>query len=101
MYNLIILISTLAFFFLPMLIISILYLLIGLQLHRERVLTMVDNRCGFGHESLSRSHKQKLSKRNLQVTKMLSGFQFQLCFLIVALEQKTEFQLTVYMHVCG
>ncbi|XP_023270526.1 neuromedin-U receptor 1-like [Seriola lalandi dorsalis] len=71
MYNLIILISTLVFFLLPMLIISVLYLLIGLQLRRERLTTMVDNRHCFGSESLSRSHKQKLSKRNVQVTKML------------------------------
>ncbi|KAG8013991.1 Neuromedin-U receptor 1 [Nibea albiflora] len=76
MYNLIILISTLVFFLLPMLIISILYLLIGLRLHSERLVTMVDTRCSFGPESLSRSHKQKLSKRNLQVTKML-------CVLVV------------------
>ncbi|XP_035527015.1 neuromedin-U receptor 1-like [Morone saxatilis] len=75
-YNRIILISTLAFFLLPMLIISILYLLIGLRLHSERVMTVVDTRCSFGPESLSRSHKQKLSKRNLQVTKML-------CVLVV------------------
>ncbi|XP_029310012.1 neuromedin-U receptor 1-like [Cottoperca gobio] len=73
MYNLIILISTLAFFLLPMLIISILYLIIGLWLHRERMTTLVTS---FGSESLSSSHKQKLSKRNLQVTKML-------CVLVV------------------
>ncbi|CAJ1071951.1 neuromedin-U receptor 1-like isoform X1 [Xyrichtys novacula] len=72
MYNLIILISTLVFFLLPMLIISILYLLIGLQLRREKALTMVDPRGSFGPESLSKSQKQKLSKRNVQVTKMLS-----------------------------
>ncbi|XP_042285209.1 neuromedin-U receptor 1-like [Thunnus maccoyii] len=76
MYKLIILISTLAFFFLPMLIISILYLLIGMQLHREKVLTMVDNRCSFGSDGLSRSHKQKMCKRNVQITKML-------CVLVV------------------
>ncbi|XP_038574371.1 neuromedin-U receptor 1-like [Micropterus salmoides] len=76
MYNLIILISTLVFFLLPMLMISILYLLIGLQLHRERVRTVVDTRGNFGPESLSRSHMQKLNKRNLQVTKML-------CVLVV------------------
>lgn len=70
-YDLIILISTLAFFLLPMLVISILYLLIGLRLHRERELSKTDNRCSFGPESLSTSHKQKLSKRNVQVTKML------------------------------
>uniref|UniRef100_UPI0037E75C44 neuromedin-U receptor 1-like n=1 Tax=Semicossyphus pulcher TaxID=241346 RepID=UPI0037E75C44 len=76
MYNLIILISTLVFFLLPMLIISILYLLIGLQLHRDKVMTVVDSRCSFGPESLSKSHKQRLSKRNVQVTKML-------CVLVV------------------
>ncbi|XP_068427187.1 neuromedin-U receptor 1-like [Clinocottus analis] len=73
-YNLIILISTLAFFLLPMLIIIILYLLIGLGLRRERMTTVVD--ASLGPESVSRSHKQKLSKRNLQVTKML-------CVLVV------------------
>lgn len=71
MYNLIILISTLVFFLLPMLIISVLYLLIGLRLRRERVLTTVDTNCGFGSESISSSHNQRLSKRNVQVTKML------------------------------
>ncbi|XP_040911459.1 neuromedin-U receptor 1-like [Toxotes jaculatrix] len=76
MYNLIILISTVVFFLLPMLIISVLYLLIGLRLHREGIMTMVDTRCSFGPESLSRSHEQKLSKRNVQVTKML-------CVLVV------------------
>lgn len=76
MYNIIILISTLVFFFLPMLIISILYLLIGLQLHRERILTMVDDKCVFGRESLSRTQKKKLMKRNIQVTKMLCRCHF-------------------------
>ncbi|GAA6222554.1 neuromedin-U receptor 1-like [Lates japonicus] len=71
MYKLIILISTLVFFLLPMLIISVLYLLIGLRLRRERITTVVDTRCSFETESISRSHKQKLSKRNVQVTKML------------------------------
>ncbi|XP_057713439.1 neuromedin-U receptor 1-like [Corythoichthys intestinalis] len=72
MYNLIILISTLVFFILPMLIISILYLLIGLQLHREKTMTTtVEVRCSFGPESLSKAHARKVNKRNLQVTKML------------------------------
>lgn len=71
-YDQIILVSTLVFFLLPMLIISVLYLLIGLRLHRERTLTKVDdNRSSFGPESLSTSNKQKLSRRNMQVTKML------------------------------
>ena len=71
MYNLIILISTLVFFMLPMLIISVLYLLIGLQLRRERLMTVVGTNCSFGPESVSKSHRKRLSKRNLQVTKML------------------------------
>uniref|UniRef100_A0A3Q3L198 G-protein coupled receptors family 1 profile domain-containing protein n=1 Tax=Mastacembelus armatus TaxID=205130 RepID=A0A3Q3L198_9TELE len=41
MYNLIILISTVVFFLLPMLTISMLYLLIVLQLHREQVLKLL------------------------------------------------------------
>uniref|UniRef100_A0A7N6AXW0 G-protein coupled receptors family 1 profile domain-containing protein n=1 Tax=Anabas testudineus TaxID=64144 RepID=A0A7N6AXW0_ANATE len=76
MYNLIILISTLVFFLLPMVTISILYLLIGLQLRRERVVTVVDARCSFGSGSLSQPRIQKLGKRNMQVTKML-------CVLVV------------------
>ncbi|KAK5859492.1 hypothetical protein PBY51_021045 [Eleginops maclovinus] len=68
-YNLIILISTFVFFVLPMMIISILYLIIGLRLHRDRMMNVVET--SFGPESLTRSHKQKLSRRNLQVTKML------------------------------
>ncbi|XP_041848609.1 neuromedin-U receptor 1-like [Melanotaenia boesemani] len=76
MYSLIILISMLAFFVLPMLIISILYFLIGLELHRERVITVVGTDRCFEPESVSKSHKQKLSKRTVQVTKML-------CVLVV------------------
>ncbi|XP_022068926.2 neuromedin-U receptor 1-like [Acanthochromis polyacanthus] len=75
-YNLIILISTVVFFLLPMLIISILYLLIGLRLHRERVMMAADNNSSFGSECVSISHQRRLSKRNLQVTKML-------CVLVV------------------
>ncbi|XP_041659528.1 neuromedin-U receptor 1-like, partial [Cheilinus undulatus] len=72
MYNRIILISTLVFFLLPMLIISILYLLIGLQLHREKLMTVMDSRSSCEPESLSMAHQKKMSKRNMQVTKMLS-----------------------------
>ncbi|MEQ2241747.1 hypothetical protein ILYODFUR_028482 [Ilyodon furcidens] len=70
-YNIIILISTLVFFALPLLIISILYLLIGLHLHREKVINMAGANGNFGPNCLSKSNKQRLSKRNLQVTKML------------------------------
>ncbi|XP_021171330.2 neuromedin-U receptor 1 [Fundulus heteroclitus] len=76
MYNMIILISTLAFFAVPLLIISILYLIIGLRLHREKVRNMEAANGSFGPGSLSNSHTQRLSKRNLQVTKML-------CVLVV------------------
>uniref|UniRef100_A0A667YD28 Neuromedin U receptor 1 n=1 Tax=Myripristis murdjan TaxID=586833 RepID=A0A667YD28_9TELE len=52
MYNLIILVTTVFFFLLPMLIISVLYLLIGLRLHRERVMSMVEATSSFGPESV-------------------------------------------------
>lgn len=72
-YSWIVLISTLAFFLLPMLIISILYLLIGLRLRSEKMnASLVDT--SFGPER--RSYQQKLSKRNLQVTKMLCACHF-------------------------
>lgn len=108
MYNLIILISTLAFFLLPMLIISVLYLLIGLHLHKERII-VVDTRGSFGPESLSRSHEQKLSKRNLQVTKMLCVLvvMFGICWapfhvdrlMWSYIDQTSEEHLQVFEHV--
>lgn len=70
-YTLILLVTTVAFFLLPMLLISVLYLLIGLRLHRERVASAEDSRCSFGPGGLSELHHQRMSKRNLQVTKML------------------------------
>lgn len=70
-YNLIILVTTVAFFLLPMLVISVLYLLIGLRLHSERAVTSADGGSSFGPGGLTASHKKKISKRNLQVTKML------------------------------
>lgn len=72
MYNLIILVTTVVFFLLPMLLISALYLLIGLRLRRERVAAVAeDSGCSFGPGALSESYNQRMSKRNLQVTKML------------------------------
>lgn len=76
MYNLIILVTTVAFFLLPMLAISVLYLLIGLRLHRERAMTAGDGGCSFGPGGLSAAHKQRMSKRNTQVTKMLCRCRF-------------------------
>uniref|UniRef100_H3CQU9 Neuromedin U receptor 1 n=1 Tax=Tetraodon nigroviridis TaxID=99883 RepID=H3CQU9_TETNG len=70
-YNLIVLVTTVAFFLLPMLVIAVLYLLIGLQLHRERAAGAQDGRSSFGPGRLSQSHQQRMSKRNLQVTKMV------------------------------
>lgn len=73
MYNLIILVTTVTFFLLPMLVISVLYLLIGLQLHRERqaAAAAADGRCSFAPGGLSEAHNQRMSKRNLQITRML------------------------------
>lgn len=76
MYNLIILVTTVAFFLLPMLAISVLYLLIGLRLHRERAMTAADGGCSFGPGGLAASHKRRMSKRNTQVTKMLCRWRF-------------------------
>ncbi|XP_056149809.1 neuromedin-U receptor 1 [Lampris incognitus] len=75
-YNFIILITMLFFFLLPMLIMSILYLLIGLHLHTERIMRVLEARSGFVEESLSFSNKQKQRIRHRQVTKML-------CVLVV------------------
>lgn len=75
-YNLIILVTTVAFFLLPMLVISVLYLLIGLRLHSERAMTAADGGCGLGPGGLTASHKKKMSQRNLQVTKMLCRCHF-------------------------
>ncbi|NWH60230.1 NMUR1 protein, partial [Geococcyx californianus] len=68
-YNLIIQITTIVFFFLPMGTISILYLLIGLQLKKEKMLEAL------GAKSVSsrdrhNAREQKKTKRR-QVTKML------------------------------
>lgn len=104
MYNLIILISTLVFFLLPMLIISVLYLLIGLRLRRERVMTEVDANCSFGSESISSLHRQRLSKRNVQVTKMLCRCYFG-TFLIkfnsmLCTPIKKQAPMSPEMHSC-
>ncbi|XP_077580673.1 neuromedin-U receptor 1-like [Stigmatopora nigra] len=69
MYNLIILISTLVFFVLPMLVIGVLYLLIGLRLRREKAASADGS--GLGPEGLGRFHRHRVDKRNHQITKML------------------------------
>lgn len=70
MYKLTIPISALAFFVLPFLIISVIYLLIGLRLYREWGKT-TDTSSRFRPESLSAAHMQKQSTLNMQVMKML------------------------------
>ncbi|NXJ15168.1 NMUR1 protein, partial [Odontophorus gujanensis] len=67
-YNLIIQITTIVFFFLPMGTISILYLLIGLQLKKEKMLEALGAKAS-GDSDHHRARKQKVKRR--QVTKML------------------------------
>ncbi|XP_061098656.1 neuromedin-U receptor 1-like [Conger conger] len=71
MYNLLIQVTTLLFFLLPMLTISVLYLLIGLQLRRERMLIALEAKSGLSHRSYSGVHSQQQRVRHQQVTKML------------------------------
>lgn len=68
-YNLIIQITTIVFFFLPMGTISILYLLIGLQLKKEKMLEALGAKSS-GDSDYHRVRGQKKVKRR-QVTKML------------------------------
>uniref|UniRef100_A0A8C8RZ73 Neuromedin U receptor 1 n=1 Tax=Pelusios castaneus TaxID=367368 RepID=A0A8C8RZ73_9SAUR len=69
-YNLIIQITTILFFFLPMGTISILYLLIGLRLRKEKMLQALEAKLGGDHDYRSIRARQKKSRRR-QVTKML------------------------------
>nr|XP_009478685.1 PREDICTED: neuromedin-U receptor 1 [Pelecanus crispus] len=68
-YNLIIQITTIVFFFLPMGTISVLYLLIGLQLRKEKMLEALGAKSGSGRDCHN-ARGQKKGKRR-QVTKML------------------------------
>uniref|UniRef100_A0A8C3KTT0 Neuromedin U receptor 1 n=1 Tax=Calidris pygmaea TaxID=425635 RepID=A0A8C3KTT0_9CHAR len=70
-YNLIIQITTVVFFFLPMGTISILYLLIGLQLKKEKMLETLGAKSGggSGHDCHNTRGQKKVKRR--QVTKML------------------------------
>ncbi|KAJ7993459.1 hypothetical protein DPEC_G00272650 [Dallia pectoralis] len=65
-YNLTIQVTTLVFFVLPMLTISALYLLIGLQLKREKMLQVME-----GGDSYCNVRSQQQTARRRQVTKML------------------------------
>lgn len=81
-YNLLVLVTALVFFLLPMMIIGVLYLLIGLHLYRERMfieqVTEVNlelNQGVNGHKSTQQN------RRHRQVTKMLSKFSLSWIFM--------------------
>ncbi|XP_018528499.1 neuromedin-U receptor 1 [Lates calcarifer] len=70
-YNLTIQVTTLLFFILPMLTISALYMLIGLQLKREKMHQALEAKSGFGQDSFCNIRTQQQKARRRQVTKML------------------------------
>ncbi|KAM9315931.1 neuromedin-U receptor 1 [Gastrophryne carolinensis] len=70
-YNLVIQITTIFFFFLPMSTISVLYLLIGLQLKREKMLQVLEAKSGGDGDSYQNVRLQQEKSRRRQVTKML------------------------------
>lgn len=78
MYNLTIQVTTLLFFLLPMLTISVLYMLIGLQLKREKIHQELEAKSGFGHDSFCNIRTQQQKARRRQVTKMLCKYSDQL-----------------------
>ncbi|XP_015250249.1 PREDICTED: neuromedin-U receptor 1-like [Cyprinodon variegatus] len=71
MYNLTIQLTTFVFFILPMITISVLYMLIGLQLKREKMRQRLEANSGFGSDSFCNIRTQQQKARRRQVTKML------------------------------
>nr|XP_033815502.1 neuromedin-U receptor 1 [Geotrypetes seraphini]XP_033815503.1 neuromedin-U receptor 1 [Geotrypetes seraphini] len=71
MYNLLIQITTVLFFFLPMGTISVLYLLIGLQLKKEKLLQVLEAKTSREGDNYQRVRIQQEKGRRRQVTKML------------------------------
>ncbi|XP_060480107.1 neuromedin-U receptor 1 [Panthera onca] len=71
LYNLVVQITTLFFFCLPMATISVLYLLIGLRLQRERLLLLRQEAGGRAKSSESRRFQRPQDQGRTQVTKML------------------------------
>nr|XP_040040910.1 neuromedin-U receptor 1 [Gasterosteus aculeatus aculeatus]XP_040040911.1 neuromedin-U receptor 1 [Gasterosteus aculeatus aculeatus] len=69
-YNVTIQVTTLLFFMLPMLTITVLYMLIGLQLRQEKMLQL-EAKKGFGEDSFCIVRTQLQRARRRQVTKML------------------------------
>ncbi|CAL8393291.1 unnamed protein product [Boreogadus saida] len=71
-YNLTIQVTTLVFFVLPMATISVLYLLIGLHLQREKLLQVFEAKSSSsGQESFCDVRRKQQKARHRQVTKML------------------------------
>lgn len=83
MYNLTIQITALLFFILPMLTISVLYLLIGMQLKREKMLQVLEAKAGLGQDSFCNVRAQQQKARRRQVTKMLCEYQIELLITII------------------
>lgn len=81
MYNLTIQVTTLLFFILPMLTISVFYLLIGLQLKREKMQEVLEEKSGTGQDSFCNIRTQQQKARRRQVTKMLREYQTSQFFL--------------------
>ncbi|XP_017268772.1 neuromedin-U receptor 1 [Kryptolebias marmoratus] len=71
MYNLTIQLTTFLFFILPMATISVLYMLIGVQLKREKMRQALEGKSGFGKDSFCNVRMQQQKARRRQVTKML------------------------------
>ncbi|XP_032888133.1 neuromedin-U receptor 1 [Amblyraja radiata] len=69
LYNLVIQTTTLVFYLLPMVTLSALHLLIGLQLRREGAFSQSELESGAGSYQIARKHEEKL--KNRQITKML------------------------------
>ncbi|XP_028925370.1 neuromedin-U receptor 1 [Ornithorhynchus anatinus] len=74
-YNVVVQVTTVLFFFLPMATISVLYLLIGLQLRQEKLLQGMEAKAGgnggAGLGDFLRARLQQEGARRRQVTKML------------------------------
>lgn len=95
-YNLTIQVTTLLFFILPMLTISALYMLIGLQLKRENMHQVLEAKTGFGQDSFCNIRTQQQKARRRQVTKMLCEYQIICPHIFTQIKHKTPI-LQLYM----
>lgn len=73
-YNLIIQVTTLLFFILPMLTITAFYTLIGLRLRREKMQQALEAKSELGQESFCNIRSRQQKARRQQVTKMLCEY---------------------------